>query len=258
MGVTHAWTNLFFTPVITPILTFPLEGGRDLGLRKYPLRGGRGFREQLSMSERERIEWAERWAGGDYQGRSEPSLLVVAWADRLPKGRALDLACGNGRNALYLAERGYEVDALDIAEPALKLVRDAAGERGLSVNTILADLDDHPLPAETYDLITTSFYLNRSLIPVMRNALKPGGFVLHEQHYATDSDVSGPTDPDFRLASNELLRLFADFRVRRFSEGLAWESEREGGRLIALQQLVAQKPPATFEPPAIGEEARLG
>ena len=210
------------------------------------------------MSERERIDWAERWAGGDYQGRSAPSLLIVHWADRLPTGRALDLACGNGRNALYLAERGFDVDAVDIAQPALKLVQDTARERGLAVNTILADLDNHTLPAETYDLITTSFYLNRSLIPGMRNALKPGGFVLHEQHYTTDSDVSGPTDSLFRLGSNELLRLFLDFRVRHFSEGLAWESEREGGRLIALQQLVAQKPPAGFEPPAGSDEARLG
>ena len=211
------------------------------------------------MSERERINWEERWAGGDYRGRSAPSPLIVSWADRLPRGRALDLACGSGRNALYLAERGFQVDALDIAEPALKLVRDAARERGLSVNTILADLDDHALPAETYDLITTSFYLNRSLVPAMKDALKPGGFALHEQHYLTDSEVSGPTDPGFRLRPNELLRLFLDFRVRFFSEGLAWEPEREGGRLIALQQLVAQKPPAGFEPPAgAGSEARLG
>ena len=211
------------------------------------------------MSERERINWAERWAGGDYRGRNAPSTLIVAWADRLPKGRALDLACGSGRNALYLAELGFEVDAMDIAEPALKLVQDAARERGLAVNTILADLDEHTIPAGTYDLITTSFYLNRNLIPTMRDALKPGGFVLHEQHYATDYDVSGPTDPLFRLGSNELLRLFLDFRVRFFSEGVEWESERDGGRLIALQQLVAQKPPASYEPPASGGNgARLG
>ena len=211
------------------------------------------------MSERERINWAERWAGGDYRGRNAPSALIVAWADRLPKGRALDLACGSGRNALYLAERGFEVDAMDIAEPALKLVQDAARERGLAVNTILADLDEHTIPTETYNLITTSFYLNRNLIPTMRDALKPGGFVLHEQHYATDYDVSGPTDPLFRLASNELLRLFLDFRVRFFSESVEWESERDGGRLIALQQLVAQKPPASYEPPVSGGNgARLG
>ena len=116
-------------------------------------------KEQAGMSERERINWVERWAGGDYRGRSSPSPFVAEWADRVPRGRALDLACGNGRNALYLAEIGFDVDAIDIAEPALKLAQDAARERGVSVNTIVADLDDHSLPVETYDLITICFYM---------------------------------------------------------------------------------------------------
>ena len=201
------------------------------------------------MSERERINWEKRWEEGDYRGRSEPSSLVAAWADRLPKGRALDLACGNGRNALYLAEHGFDVDALDIAGAALKLTQDAARERGLAVNTILVDLDEYLLPAQTYDLITTTFYLNHNLLPSLKESLKPGGFALHEHHYLTDYDVSGPTDAQFRLRSNELLRLFSDFRVRFFSEGLEWESERDGGRLVAIERLVAQKPPATYEPP---------
>lgn len=201
------------------------------------------------MSDRERTEWSRRWADGDYRGRTTPSALLVDWVERLPRGRALDLACGNGRNAVYLAEHGYDVDAIDIAEPALQIVRGAARERGLAINTIRADLDDHLLPTETYDLVITSFFLNRGLAPQVKDALKPGGMVLHEQHYVTDSDVSGPDTPLFRLQPNELLRLFPDFRVRFFSEGLEWEPDREGGRLVALQRLVAQKPPATFEPP---------
>ena len=197
------------------------------------------------MSEAERKEWSLRWAEGDYHGRSAPSALVAAWAWRLPKGRALDLACGNGRNALYLAELGFTVDAVDIAPAALKLAQDAARERGLAIHPILADLDEYPLPADTYDLITTSFYMNRNLIPRVKDALKPGGFVLHEQHYITDYDVSGPRDLQFRLRPNELLHLFLDFRVRFFSEGL---EEEEDGRLFAVERLVAQKQPASREP----------
>ena len=161
----------------------------------------------------------------------------------------MDLACGNGRNAIYLAERGHEVDAIDIAEPALRIVQKTATELGIAINAVQADLDDHLLPTETYDLVITSFYLNRGLVPAVKDALKPGGLVLHEQHYETDCDVSGPSSSLFRLSSNELLRLFLDFRVRFFAEGLEWEPDREGGRLVALQRLVAQKPPATFEPP---------
>ena len=197
------------------------------------------------MSEAERKEWSLRWAEGDYHARSAPSALVAACAWRIRKGRALDLACGNGRNALYMAELGFSVDAVDIAPAALKLAQDAARERGLAIHPILADLDEYPLPADTYDLITTSFYMNRNLIPRVKDALKPGGFVLHEQHYITDYDVSGPRDLQFRLRPNELLHLFLDFRVRFFSEGL---EEEEDGRLVAVERLVAQKQPAFREP----------
>lgn len=196
------------------------------------------------MSEGERREWTRRWAEGDYHARSAPTALVAAWACSLPKGRALDLACGNGRNALYLAEMGFTVDAVDIAPAALKLVEDVAQERGLPVHHILADLDEYHIPAETYDLIVTSFYMNRNLIPMVKEALKPEGFVLHEQHYITDYYVSGPRDLQFRLRPNELLDLFLDFRVRFFSEML----EEEEGRLVAVERLVAQKQPATWEP----------
>lgn len=196
------------------------------------------------MSEAERKEWTRRWTEGDYHARSEPTALVSGWAWRLPKGRALDLACGNGRNALHMAELGFTVDAMDIAPEALKLAQDAARERGLAVHFILADLDEYPLPAETYDLITVSFYMNRELMPRVKDALKPGGFVLQEQHYLTDYDVSGPRDRQFRLRPNELLHLFLDFRVRHFSEFI----EEEDGRLVAVERLVAQKPPASEEP----------
>jgi cyclopropane fatty-acyl-phospholipid synthase-like methyltransferase len=143
---------------------------------------------------------------------------------------------------------GFTVDAVDIAPAALKLVQDVAQERGLAVHHILAGLDEYHIPAETYDLIVTSFYMNRNLIPMVKEALKPKGFVLHEQHHITDYYVSGPRDLQFRLRPNELLDLFLDFRVRFFSEML----EEEEGRLVAVERLVAQKQPATWEPlPAV-------
>ena len=202
------------------------------------------------MSETERTEWARRWAEGDYHARSKPSALLSAWAQYLPTGRALDLACGSGRNALHVAELGFTVDAVDIAPAALKLAEDAARERGLIIHSILADLDEYPLPAETYDLIITSFYINRNLIPRVKDALKPGGFVLHEHHYLTDYDVGGPRETQFRLRSNELLYLFLDFRVRHFSEFL----EEEDGQLVAIERLVAQKPPASVEALSVSYE----
>ena len=109
----------------------------------------------------------------------------------------------------------------------------------------LVDLDEYLLPAQTYDLITTTFYLNHNLVPSLEGVPQAGGFALHEHHYLTDYDVSGPTDAQFRLRSNELLRLFSDFRVRFFSEGLEWEPGRTAAGWLAIERLVAQKPPAT-------------
>ena len=167
------------------------------------------------MSERERINWEKRWEEGDYRGRSEPSSLVAAWADRLPKGRALDLACGNGRNALYLAERGFDVDALDIAGAALRLTQDAARERGLAVNTIQVDLDEYLLPAQTYDLITTTFYMNRNLVPSLKEALKPGGFALHEQHYHRTGACERPPEEARGCASESGIMVLEQKTARK-------------------------------------------
>ena len=196
------------------------------------------------MSETEREHWTQRWAEREYHPRGEPSAMLVTWAPRIPRGRALDLACGNGRNALYVAEQGFAVDAVDIAAPALQLVSDSARERGLTIHLVEADLDQYTPPLETYDLITAFFFLNRDLFPRVRDALKPGGYVIYEHHYLSEAKVGGPTDPAWRLRPNELLEFFSGFRIRFFSEGL--EEARE--RTDAMQRLVAQKPSAPDVP----------
>lgn len=195
------------------------------------------------MSEFEKKEWTSRWSQKAYDGYPQPSSLVTTWASRLPIGRAIDLACGDGRNSLHLAETGFLVDALDIAEPALNLVKKAAFERGLSVETIVGDLDYYKLPSDTYDLINVGFYMNYKLSIEIKDSLKPNGFVIYQQHYVTDQEVSGPISTEFRLLSNEALKIFTDFRIHYFSECL----EKHGDMILAVQSLVAQKMPGKYE-----------
>lgn len=195
------------------------------------------------MSEFEKKEWTSRWSQQTYDGFPQPSSVVATWASRLPTGRAIDLACGDGRNALHLAELGFLVDALDISQPALSLVKKAAYERGLAIETIVGDLDYYKLPSDTYDLINVGFYMNDELITEIKNSLKANGFVIYQQHYVTDQQVSGPSSKEFRLLNNEALKRFADFRVHYFSEGL----EKHGYTIRALQSLVAQKMPGIHE-----------
>jgi SAM-dependent methyltransferase len=189
----------------------------------------------------ERDKWNERYRGGSYEGRDHPTALLAQWAPRLPPGRALDVACGTGRNALFLAAAGHEVDALDIAAEGLARGRETAAKRGLDIRWIEADLDsdlDAVLPRDTYDLIVWVRYINSSLMPHLLQRLRARGHLLCEQHLTTAEDVVGPRSPAFRLQPDELVSSVTDVQLLHYFEGLVTDPD---GRRAALAQVVARR-----------------
>ncbi|HEY8518792.1 MAG TPA: methyltransferase domain-containing protein [Gammaproteobacteria bacterium] len=203
------------------------------------------------MSAAERDKWNERYCAGAYAARTHPTALLEDWSPYLRRGRALDVACGTGRNALYLARAGYQVDAVDISPVGLERGRRAADERGLSVRWLEADLDDDPdaaLPDAEYDLIVWVRYVNRDLMPHLLRRLRPRGHLLCEQHLVcARPDIAGPSGTRFRLQPNELLQAFAagapgehGARVLYYREGLVTDPD---GRRSALAQLVGCRAP---------------
>ncbi len=193
------------------------------------------------MSAAERDKWDARYRDGAYEGRTHPTALLADWLPRLKRGRALDVACGAGRNALFLAESGYEVTALDISRVGLDRGRRAAAERGLTVDWLCADLDDdleRGLPAGRFDLIVWVRYVHRTLMPHLIARLAVGGLIVCEQHLATDQPVAGPTSAEFRLAPGELRRSAAGLALDHSYEGLVVDPD---GRSVALAQLVGRR-----------------
>lgn len=201
------------------------------------------------MSDAERDKWDERYRGGAYEGRTHPTALLAAWLPFFPRGRALDVACGAGRNALFLRAAGFTVSALDISTVALDRGRRAASERGLLIDWRRADFDaadfgaadsgegrEQALPS-SYDLIVWIRYVNRALLPHLTARLNPGGHLLCEQHLETTVDVAGPRNPDFRLRAGELREAARGLTVRHYNEGLVVDPD---GRTVALAQLVAR------------------
>ena len=147
-------------------------------------------------------------------------------------GRALDLACGAGRNALCLAEAGYEVEAVDISSTAIGRARTTARERGLEVDWRVADLDGFEPPPGRFDLITVIRYTNPEMMERLPEGLADGGMLLVEHHLRTDAPVGGPTSRAFRLAPNELIDLFhGRLRVLFYNERIAPDPD---GRCVAL------------------------
>ena len=187
-----------------------------------------------------RHEWNERYRGGSHATQDPDPFLVACdpWFELLPSQRrtALDLACGAGRNALWLARQGFETTAVDFSCEALQLVRDRAAENSLSIETREVDLEAEgvDLGAEQYDLIAAVQFLHRPLFGAIERALKPGGLLVFRT-YSVDQlhFEGGPRNPLYLLDHNELLERFADFRVLRYEE------RQDGAGTAAL---LAQKP----------------
>ncbi|HUO66501.1 MAG TPA: methyltransferase domain-containing protein [Gammaproteobacteria bacterium] len=193
------------------------------------------------MSRAERDKWDARYRAGAYSERAHPTALLADWLGRLPRGRALDVACGAGRNALYLAAAGYAVDAVDISSEGLERGRATATERGVDVSWHCVDLEESPdaLPRGQYDLVVWVRYVNAALWPAVLARLAPGGHLLVEQHLVTNAEVVGPTSAAFRLAHGELARAAKELVSVYDHEGLIVDPD---GRAAALAQLIARRP----------------
>src|SRR5262249_44691044 len=128
--------------------------------------------------------WEERYRSGNTGKEEAPTILVVEIAEKLPAGTAIDLACGSGRNALYLAERGWTVTAVDGSKSAIELARMRAAARGLQLDAHVADLTTpgFTMLPDSYDLILIAYYLQRDLFAKAKIAVRLGGVVVAIAH----------------------------------------------------------------------------
>lgn len=127
----------------------------------------------------------------------------------LPKqGKALDLACGLGANALLLAECGLDTHAWDISSVALKKLQLFALKKHLNLSTKQVVIEANILPKNTFDVIIITRFLDRSLTNAIMDSLKTGGLLFYQTYVRDKIDSNGPSNPNFLLVRNELLRLF--------------------------------------------------
>ena len=183
--------------------------------------------------------WDERFRGEEFALGKKANSFLRRHIALLPKGKTLDLATGEGKNAVFLAQHGFEVDAVDISEIGLRKARELAKETGVKIRTLLTDLDTYEIAKERYDLITDFYFLNRSLVPKMRRGLKKGGMMIFETYLLEHRNLhtGGPKKLKYFLKPNELLKLFKGFRILFYREGIF----REGGKRKAIASLIAQK-----------------
>jgi SAM-dependent methyltransferase len=190
------------------------------------------------MSEDEKDTWEKKYADDGYDPREAPSALLTEWLDGCSPGKALDLACGTGRNSLYLAEKGYDVTAIDISPRAIAIAERIAREKGLRIQWIVADLDNHAIQGQ-YDLIVISFfYVNKSMVLPIIDKLNRGGLLLCENHMLPPSSADEDQKHRFHLRPGELRELFQGLKVISYEERRV---DGEGDHPSYLANLVAQK-----------------
>ena len=163
-------------------------------------------------------------------------------------GRALDVACGDGRNALFLAQLGYMVEAIDVSDVAIGALREATEARGLTMTIAprVVDLERAPLPAGPYDVIVVTNYLQRDLFEALQDALAPGGLLVFETLARCHVDELGHSfNPAYLVEPGELARSLRRLEVVAQHEGVADRSGEPRG----VAGIVARRPRGD-EPPA--------
>jgi tellurite methyltransferase len=161
--------------------------------------------------------WEEKYRSGDRGKEDAPTILLVEIAQKLIPGTAIDLACGAGRNTLYLAEQRWAVTAVDGSETAIELVQRRAAVRNLQVDTRVADLtaSSFKLPSDAFDLVLIAFYLQRDLFAKVKTAVRPGGVVVAIAH----TPEPGEKWSEKRARPGELLQFFSDWKILWRYEG---------------------------------------
>jgi SAM-dependent methyltransferase len=165
-------------------------------------------------------DWDERYRRGEHTD-DEPHQLVVEFASKLEPGRALDLACGAGRHAIWLAGRGWRVTAVDNSRFAIEILQRRADERGLSIDSRVADLERHEfiIEPEAYDLILNCHYLQRDLFPAIKAGPRVGGTVITVIAMVDDDPQIKPMNSAFLLNPGELRAEFVGWELIREFEG---------------------------------------
>lgn len=185
----------------------------------------------------DRMRWNAKFDAQRDMG--DTSQWVKSMYKMAPGPTVLDLAAGQGRNAVFLARQGFKVLALDLSDKAVHGLK-AQNLPGLV--PVQADLDTFPLRGECFDLIVCCLFLDRRLFPYIKESLKPGGILLYESAMESDQPlINQPGNRDYLFRTNELLHSFLSLRIISYQEVVFRDGKGGDGQKRAIARLAAQK-----------------
>ena len=170
------------------------------------------------MSSQDKEKWDHKYETPEYITGKEPVEWLKDHSDMLDgKGSALDIASGEGRNAVFAAENGYQTLAVDISTTGLEKAHALADEKGVSIKTQLVDLDNWKIKQNAFDLILCFNFLDRRIFPAIKCALKPRGLMFYET-FTVDYLKYSSFKREWVLEHNELIDAFSELRILYYRE----------------------------------------
>jgi len=167
--------------------------------------------------------WDRKYSAQSYIFGKAPAQFIADNYEYLPMGaKVLDMGMGEGRNAVFLARKGYQVTGIDISSVAIKKSRMLATEFGVRINAILGSLDEYKFAPSSFDAIICFYYVDRSLNKKILKWLKPGGILVFEAHTDLQAGVKGSENYEkkYMLRPGELLNMFPDMQILKYEEPL--------------------------------------
>ena len=177
----------------------------------------------VKTSEDSKTQWDEKYSRPTFiYGKSPVEFLAENYHYIPYEGTVLDMGMGEGRNAVFLAQKGYKVTGVDISSVAVKKAYLLAQEFGVKIKGVVASLSNYKITPSSFDAIVCFYYVDRSLVEKIKTWLKPGGILIYEAHTAREKNnrKNDPMDEGTYLKEQELLTLFPGMRVLKYEEPL--------------------------------------
>lgn len=177
----------------------------------------------VKTSQDSKTQWDEKYSRPTFiYGKSPVQFLAENYQYIPYEGTVLDMGMGEGRNAVFLAQKGYKVTGVDISSVAVKKSYLLAQEFGVKIKGVVASLSDYQIAPGSFDAIICFYYVDRSLVEKIKSWLKPGGILIYEAHTSREKTKkkTAHTDGETYLNEQELLKLFPGMRVLKYEEPL--------------------------------------
>lgn len=189
--------------------------------------------------------WDQIYLNPDARVPVNPSALVLETTANLPAGAALDAGMGNGRNAIYLARKGWKVTGVDLSEAAVRRAREEAGRLKVELDARVGDVEKMTLPRDSYDLILCLYAEPLAMRAARKfiEALKPGGLLLVEGRHVESLSRAAAAYTPTGFYDNQLLNLYGRLRILRYEDRQMppeWGNDPTDPR-TRIVRLVAQK-----------------